>query len=110
MNQETVKAKRMKLLTRLIILGALTIFPSVTSANKNKKIELETLKIQGNKELPKMLFIVPWKSGGQSSSKNSHQKLVLHSLYGDLFDPVTPNLDKESLKSLRQVKKPRMAP
>ena len=51
-------------------------------------IELETTTIKGNKELPKILYIVPWKE--VMPLKKNQQKLVLHSLYGDLFDPVLP--------------------
>lgn len=53
------------------------------------KIELDTTVIKGNAELPKMLYVVPWQEGG--SEKMAQQKLTLHSLFGDLFEPVTPN-------------------
>lgn len=52
------------------------------------KIILEITTIKGNEELPKILYIVPWKE--ISASKSEEQKLVLHSLFGDLFDPVYP--------------------
>ena len=52
------------------------------------EIELRTTIIKGNKELPKILYIVPWKD--ITKSKKSERKLVLHSLFGDLFDPVLP--------------------
>ena len=51
-------------------------------------IELETTIIKGNKELPKILYVVPWKD--IKSKTKSERKLVLHSLFGDLFDPVLP--------------------
>jgi len=51
-------------------------------------IELRTTTITGNKELPKILYIVPWKEVEQK--KMAERKLVLHSLFGDLFDPVLP--------------------
>lgn len=51
-------------------------------------IELETTTIKGNKELPKILYVVPWKD--IKRSKKTERKLVLHSLFGDLFDPVLP--------------------
>ncbi len=68
--------------------------PSVSK--KKDTLELETLKIQGNKELPRRLYIVPWRDVKKSKGKKQKQRLVLHSLYGDLFDPVNPNgyLDK----------------
>ncbi len=52
------------------------------------RIELKITTIKGNKELPKILYIVPWKEVKPSAKKQ--QELVLHSLYGNLFDPVLP--------------------
>lgn len=57
-------------------------------AGAQDTIELETTTIKGNKELPKILYIVPWKEVEQS--KQEQQRLVLHSLSDDLFDPVLP--------------------
>ncbi len=51
-------------------------------------IELRTTTIKGNKELPKILYVVPWKDIKQT--KKAERKLVLHSLFGDLFDPMLP--------------------
>ena len=51
-------------------------------------IELRTTTIKGNKELPKILYVVPWKD--IKKSKKAERKLVLHSLFGDLFKPVLP--------------------
>lgn len=56
------------------------------------EIQLETTVIRGNKELPKILYIVPWKD--MKKSRKADQKLVLHSLFGDLFDPVLPKQEK----------------
>lgn len=53
------------------------------------KIELRTTTIKGNKELPKILYVVPWKD--IKRTKKAERKLVLHSLFGDLFDPVLPS-------------------
>ena len=52
------------------------------------KIELKTTIIKANTELPKILYVVPWQD--TKEKKASEQKLVLHSLFGDLFDPVRP--------------------
>ena len=57
------------------------------------EIELRTTTIKGNKELPKIIYVVPWKDIKQG--KKGERKLVLHSLFGDLFDPVLPR--QESL-------------
>jgi len=51
-------------------------------------VELETTFIKGNKELPQVLYIVPWKE--VETKKRKNKTLVLHSLFGDAFTPVTP--------------------
>lgn len=65
----------------LALIGPVLVFSQDT-------IELKTTTIKGNKELPKILYIVPWKE--VKPQKQAQQELVLHSLYGDLFDPVLP--------------------
>lgn len=72
----------------LIILFVLLPFDAFTE----DEIKLQTTIIKGNKELPKILYIVPWKD--ISTSKVTEHKLVLHSLFGDLFDPVLPRQEK----------------
>ncbi len=69
------------------ILIIILILP-VSLAVAEDKIELRTTTIKGNKELPKILYVVPWKD--IKRSKKAERKLVLHSLFGDLFDPVLP--------------------
>lgn len=66
------------------------------SAIAEDTIEMRTTTIKANTELPKILYVVPWQDVNES--KSSQQKLVLHSLFGDLFDPVTPLSPKESQK------------
>jgi hypothetical protein len=56
-------------------------------AHAEDKLELETITIKGNRELPKVLYIVPWK---RLKNDNFDQKLVLHSLFKDAFDPMEP--------------------
>jgi hypothetical protein len=51
--------------------------------------EVDTTHIRANKELPKVLYVVPWKD--VSSRKNTEQKLVLPELFGDLYDPLLPD-------------------
>jgi len=52
------------------------------------EIKMDTTTIKGNTELPKIIYIVPWQKPQQF--KNKEHRLVIHSLYGDLFDPVLP--------------------
>jgi len=75
-----------KMVRKFIFLLFLLNLP--TTVLPEDRIELKTTTIKGNKELPKILYIVPWKD--VKSSTKGQQELVLHSLYGDLFDPVLP--------------------
>lgn len=67
---------------------ALLMSSLTMSAYAEDTIELRTTTIKGNKELPKILYVVPWKDIKQT--KKAERKLVLHSLFGDLFDPMVP--------------------
>ncbi|MCP3669418.1 MAG: hypothetical protein GY814_03075 [Gammaproteobacteria bacterium] len=69
-----------------LLLVLLACLPFALAAQDT--IELQTTTIKGNKELPKILFIVPWKE--VAPAKLNQQELVLHSLSDDLFDPVLP--------------------
>jgi len=65
-----------------------TVLMTITNAAMAEDaVELKTTFIQGNKELPQIIYIVPWKSIEKINTKQ--EKLVLHSLFGDIFDPVT---------------------
>ena len=74
----------------IVLFFVLAVFSSALYAED--KIELRTTTIKGNKELPKILYVVPWKD--IKKSKKAERKLVLHSLFGDLFDPVLPQQSK----------------
>ena len=75
----------------LLFTSVLLIFSSINFsnlANAEVEIKMDTTTIKGNTELPKIIYIVPWQESKQY--KNKEQLLVIHSLYGDLFDPVLP--------------------
>ena len=76
-----------------IILAITLLLP--LSVFAEDEIELRTTVIKGNKELPKILYVVPWKD--ISKSKKTERKLVLHSLFGDLFDPVLPQQEQQTV-------------
>ncbi len=64
-------------------------FIQITAAQAQDRLELETTFIKGNKELPQILYLVPWKDIKRSRKKE--QQIVLYSLFGDLFDPINPD-------------------
>ena len=62
---------------------------SILSVQAEDRLELETTFIKGNKEMPQILYVVPWKD--IKKSKKKEQQIVLYSLFGDLFEPVNPD-------------------
>ena len=66
----------------------LSLLISINSYAEDR-LELETTFIKGNKELPQILYVVPWKD--VKNSKKKEQQIVLYSLFGDLFEPVNPD-------------------
>ena len=69
----------------LIAILALSATAQVSVAQD--RVELESIYIKGNKEFPQILYIVPWKD--MKTKDHKEQTLVLHSLFGNLFDPVS---------------------
>ncbi|VUD66190.1 hypothetical protein TDB9533_03526 [Thalassocella blandensis] len=87
-----IGARLNKYLLPILSVFSISFFSAIALAEDT--IEMRTTTIKGNTELPKILYLVPWQDVNES--KSSQQKLVLHSLFGDLFDPVTPLTPKES--------------
>ncbi len=76
-----------KLMLKILLIINIVIAPifyNMTQADI--EIKMDTTTIKGNTELPKILYIVPWQT--IKHSKQNEQQFVIHSLYGDLFDPV----------------------
>ncbi len=71
----------------VFILSLCFIF--IKSGHTEDRLELETTFIKGNKELPQILYVVPWKDS--KSSRKKEQQIVLYSLFGDLFEPINPD-------------------
>ena len=88
MVKKTGKQLLSMLFTSLLLLAA------ASTGLAEDRIELETTIIKGNKELPQILYVVPWKDIKQSRKKA--QQIVLYSIFGDLFDPVIPEEHTES--------------
>lgn len=89
----------MKKSVYLILTTALILmqFTSIT-IRAEETIEMELTVVKGNKELPKVLYIVPWK---RLADGNIKQKLVLHSLFEDAFDPIEPHAFERYVEDYR---------
>lgn len=68
------------------LITAVLFMAPLSPAIAQDRVELESIYIKGNKEFPQILYIVPWKD--MKLKGHREQTLVLHSLFGDLFDPV----------------------
>lgn len=67
------------------MLGAVTM-AAVVLAEAQDRAEIDSIYVKGAKEFPQTVYVVPWKDVKGRERKD--QQLVLHILYGDLFDPV----------------------
>ena len=65
---------------------AAALIASSGGIGAQERFELESIYVKGNKEFPQTLYVVPWKD--IKGKRREEQPLVLHSLFGDLFDPV----------------------
>jgi hypothetical protein len=70
---------------------------SIAKEDKGKHIELETTTFKENTELPKTLYVVPWQDVSEEENKKE-QRLVLHSLFNDVLEPIAPPAPKSVIK------------
>lgn len=75
----------MRLLLKFCLFSCL--FSHAAFADDNK--DVDTTYIRASKELPKVLYVVPWKD--LEARKDTEEKLVLHDFFGDLYEPVLPS-------------------
>ncbi len=78
----------MKLLKYILCFLAMFICITIQAEDE---LELDTTFIKGNKELPQMMYVVPWQDMKSVKNQKANQSLVLHSLFGNIFDPVLPD-------------------
>ncbi len=72
----------MKYYNKIIIISALLM--TLFSALAEERIEMEALSIIGNKELPNVLYILPWKQANLPEMV----ELPLSSLINDALQPI----------------------
>lgn len=53
------------------------------------EIEMEATTIKANKELPKLLYIVPWKDT-ELAEATGERKILIPTLFGEFYQPVLP--------------------
>lgn len=53
------------------------------------QIQMDQTTIRANKELPQLLYIVPWKDIDLSDS-TQQRKVIIHNLFGEFYQPIMP--------------------
>lgn len=76
-----------------IVTGLIVSFPVMAAKKKEEVVEIGGMSIIGNRELPKTLYIVPWKDSDVSSEAD---------FGGDLLNENTKVVDREEFT--RQLK------
>lgn len=76
----------------LLLILSLPIFP----LEAESRLEIQKDVIQGNSELPKVLYIIPWKI---NSSKAQVQGVKLENFYEKLLKPYHPHKIIENNKN-----------
>jgi len=93
-----------------IFIGMVSLFASSTFAEEANEplsqdeikaviadgdvINLDGVQIRGNKELPQILYIVPWQEV-ETIRRVQEQDIVLHSISERRIKPVMPDMDDE---------------
>lgn len=88
-----IKQYNMKLTVGILL--CLSFFAQPAFTQVKDTIELKTIKIKGNKELPKILYLVPWQESKGKTKRN--QKLKLHNFFYDLYDPISAPAPRMSI-------------
>ncbi|MDH5392659.1 MAG: hypothetical protein OEY11_05680 [Gammaproteobacteria bacterium] len=65
----------------------LCVLVTPVSALAEQRIKLESSKITGNSELPKILYVVPWK---KVAATQINYQLAVHGIRDDMLKPVDP--------------------
>ncbi len=82
-------------------LSALLLFCSLAPATATERLELDGMTVIGNRELPKALFIVPWKDPGAAEAPNR----PVNSLVNEALQPVDPGVFRRKLQYFDTVHK-----
>src|SRR5690625_3522405 len=57
-----------------------------TNVEQVAKVEIDVTTIRTTKELPGLLYIVPWQEA-EIAANTEQRKIVIHDLFGDFFSP-----------------------
>ena len=73
----------------LLALGMISL-PSIANEHGTRtKVEIDVTTIRTTKELPGLLYIVPWQEA-EIATNTGEREIVIHELFGDFFQPMVP--------------------
>ena len=81
-----------------VLLSLILFMPTLCLAEQ--KIELKSSTIKGNSELPKILYVVPWKKVAATEIK---YKLTVHGISDDVMKPIDPEEFRRQAKNHAQI-------
>jgi len=80
------------------ILIFLVLLP--VTAMAEQRIELKSSTITGNSELPKILYVVPWK---KVAATEINYKLTVHGINDDVLKPIDPEEFQRQAKNYAEL-------
>lgn len=85
-----------RLFTPLTALLPLLVVSSPVPAQDSPRIEIEmeATRIRSNRELPKLLYIIPWRDT-ELSDRSDERKILIPDLFADYYEPLLPRETKE---------------
>lgn len=82
----------------LFLLILLLFVPGITIAEQ--RIQLKSSTITGNSELPKILYVVPWK---KVAATEINYKLTVHGIFDDVLKPIDPEEFQRQAKNYAEL-------
>lgn len=85
-----------------MILRFITLFLLLLplSGMAEQRIKLESSTITGNRELPKILYVVPWK---KVAATRIEYKLTVHGIADDVMKPIDPEEFQRQAKNYAEL-------
>ncbi|MDH5425307.1 MAG: hypothetical protein OEY29_09955 [Gammaproteobacteria bacterium] len=80
------------------VLLIVLLLPSLSLAEQ--KIKLRSSTITGNSELPKILYVVPWK---KVAATEISYNLIVHGINDDVLKPVDPEEFQRQVKNYAEL-------
>jgi len=87
--------------TRRFVFAVGAIWSLACPAGAGEEMNMQGMSVMGNQELPKALFIVPWKEAESAMVPDR----PLNSLLNDALQPVDPDVFRRQLRYYDEVHK-----